>query len=170
MLQFHACPWLYRATKKSVNLPQSESMRFVIRDFVASDYDAIMEIWTLTGMGSPARGDDAEAIQRTIDHGGRLRVMIDTDVQMLIGTSWLTVDGRRTYIHHFGIHPDYQGKGLSKDLGKDSLIIAKQLGYQVKLEVHKDNVIALRLYEMSGFKYLGDYLVYIIRDLESIKL
>jgi ribosomal protein S18 acetylase RimI-like enzyme len=38
----------------------------------------------------------------------------------------------------------------------------------IKLEVHKDNVKALGLYKKAGFGYLGDYHVYIIRDISAI--
>jgi ribosomal protein S18 acetylase RimI-like enzyme len=94
--------------------------------------------------------------------------MVDTQRNAIIGTSWLTVDGRRTYIHHFGIHTEYQGNGLSKMLLDASLKLAKSLGMQVKLEVHKENAKAIGLYKKAGFNYLGDYLVYIIRDISVI--
>jgi len=100
--------------------------------------------------------------------GGQLLLMINTDSEIIVGTSWLTVDGRRTYLHHFGIHTDYQGKGLSKLLLDASLKLAKSFGMQIKLEVHKDNVKALGLYKTAGFKYLGDYYVYIIRDISTL--
>ena len=72
-------------------------------------------------------------------------------------------------MHHFGILPNYQGKGYSHLLLDESLIHAKKSGMQIKLEVHKDNEIARNLYTNAGFNYLGDYEVYIIRDLSIIQ-
>jgi ribosomal protein S18 acetylase RimI-like enzyme len=80
----------------------------------------------------------------------------------------MTFDGRRIHLHHFGILPRYQGKGLSKILLEASLKHVKEQGYQVKLEVHKTNEKAAGLYEQYGFRRLGDYDVYIIRDLNEI--
>jgi len=40
--------------------------------------------------------------------------------------------------------------------------------YQVTLEVHKSNEPAVNLYKMFGFKYLGDYDIYIIRDVSKL--
>jgi ribosomal protein S18 acetylase RimI-like enzyme len=94
--------------------------------------------------------------------------MIEKNSDAIVGTSWLTVDGRRTYLHHFGINSDYQGNGLSKILLDASLKLAKTYGMQIKLEVHNDNVKALGLYKKAGFTYLGDYHVYIIRDISII--
>ncbi len=58
---------------------------------------------------------------------------------------------------------------MSKPLLRASLKIVKELGLQVKLEVHVDNAKAIHFYEKAGFKRLGDYDVYIIRDLNEIK-
>jgi ribosomal protein S18 acetylase RimI-like enzyme len=87
----------------------------------------------------------------------------------VVGTSWLTNDGRRLYLHHFAIDPEFQGGGLSKPLLRESLKIAREIGLQVKLEVHQDNERAINFYKKAGFQRLGDYDVYIIRDLSDIK-
>ena len=87
----------------------------------------------------------------------------------VIGTSWMTFDGRRILLHHFGIHPEYQRKGIGLLLARESLKFVKQKGYQVKLEVHKNNHAAIELYKKLGFTYLGDYDVYIIRDLRIVE-
>ena len=140
-----------------------------IRDYEAADYEAVAKLWDDTGMGSPARGDDHKAIERTLKTGGKLLVMDDMATGELIGTSWMSTDGRRIYLHHFGIRPDYQGKGLSKPLLEKSLDFARSTGLQIKLEVHKNNYKAVALYEKYGFKSLGDYNVYIIREYSKIK-
>jgi ribosomal protein S18 acetylase RimI-like enzyme len=40
---------------------------------------------------------------------------------------------------------------------------------QIKLEVHEQNKIAINLYEKAGFKKLGNYKVYIIRDFDKLE-
>ncbi len=141
---------------------------FFIRNFTDNDFPEIIRLWELLALGSVQRADDKHIINRTIQMGGQLLLMIEKDSDKIVGTSWLTVDGRRTYIHHFGIHTDLQGRGLSKILLNESLQLAKSYGMQIKLEVHKDNQKALGLYLKAGFTYLGDYQVYIIRDISKI--
>ena len=136
------------------------------REYQTGDYDAIMKLWEEIGLGAPNRGDTAEVIERTIVTGGRLLLMEDAETGEVIGTSWLTVDGRRTYMHHFGISEAWQRKGLAKPLLNYSIQTAKSIGLQLKLEVHKDNQRAVSLYKENGFRYLGDYNVYIIRDIQ----
>lgn len=139
-----------------------------IREYVESDFPEMILLWESLGLGSANRGDDAQVISRTINMGGQLLLMIEKSSGSIIGTSWLTVDGRRTFLHHFGIKVDRQGNGLAKILLDATLKLAKSYGMQIKLEVHKDNIKALGLYKENGFSYLGDYLVYIIRDISRI--
>lgn len=139
-----------------------------IREYTDSDYPEIISLWENLGLGGAHRGDDINIIRRTIQMGGQLLLMIEKDSDSIVGTSWLTLDGRRTYLHHFGIHTDFQGKGLANTLLAASLSLARTYGLQIKLEVHKDNAKAVGLYEKAGFTYLGDYLVYIIRDISRI--
>ncbi|NOX46364.1 MAG: GNAT family N-acetyltransferase [Chlorobi bacterium] len=140
-----------------------------IRDYKAADFAEVNNLWVATGMGGAERGDDNVVIQRTIKAGGKLIILEHNPTEEIIGTSWLTHDNRRVYLHHFGIRPDYQGKGLSKILFNESIYFAKSLGMQIKLEVHKTNLKATELYKKGGFQYLGDYRVYIIRDLEQVE-
>jgi ribosomal protein S18 acetylase RimI-like enzyme len=116
-----------------------------------------------TRFGKSERGDNLEVIQNTLALGGCFLVMVHVPDQMIIGTSWITNDGRRLYLHHFGIDPIWQRKGLAKKLLASSLEFAKSVNLQIKLEVGDDNLAALKLYSNGGFKPLGDYRVLIIR-------
>jgi len=142
-----------------------------VRPYLKGDFESIMELWTATGLSRPERGDDEATVERSIALGGAMLVMCDGNKGgNIIGTSWMTFDGRRIHLHHFGIIPSYQGKGLARPLLKESLKFVKEKGYQVKLEVHRTNDAALRLYKNYGFEYLGDYDIYIIRDVQSIDI
>jgi ribosomal protein S18 acetylase RimI-like enzyme len=142
-----------------------------VRLYSRGDFRGIMELWTATGLSRPERGDDEATIERSIALGGAMLVMCDgNNGDNIIGTSWMTFDGRRIHLHHFGITPSYQGRGLSQLLVKESLTFVREKGYQVKLEVHRTNEAAVQLYKKAGFEYLGDYDIYIIRDVQSIEI
>jgi ribosomal protein S18 acetylase RimI-like enzyme len=143
----------------------SESL--IIRNYCDEDFPGLCRLWEETDMGRPDRGDNQKTINDSINIGGALLIMTDSSAE-IIGSSWLTFDGRRIHLHHFAILPSHQGKGLSKMLLKESLKFVREKGYQVKLEVHQSNTRAIELYKKAGFKYLGDYDVYIIRDLGEI--
>ena len=90
-----------------------------IRKYLKGDFNGIMNLWMVTGLGRPERGDDEATVERSLDMGGLMLVMCDdSPVQRIVGTSWLTFDGRRLHLHHFGIDPEYQRRGLAKELLK----------------------------------------------------
>lgn len=143
--------------------------RFTIRDYRPSDYRGVLTLWQATGLGGAHRGDNDRVIANTLELGGKLLVIEDTESQEIVGTSWMTFDGRRIGLHHFGILPRLQHTGLGKKLAQASLAFAKYKGYQIKLEVHRDNTNAIALYTKLGFTYLGDYDVYIIRNYDGLE-
>ncbi|MCD6113363.1 MAG: GNAT family N-acetyltransferase, partial [Bacteroidales bacterium] len=121
-------------------------------------------IWEDLGLDSKERGDNNQVIEKTINSGGKFLVLVNSDNDEVIGTSWLTNDARRIYLHHFGIKKEYQNKGYAKLLLKASIDYAKEKKLQIKLEVHRNNLKAIELYKKYGFKKLGDYLIFIIRE------
>jgi ribosomal protein S18 acetylase RimI-like enzyme len=135
-----------------------------IRLFEESDYESVLELWELTGLGGAHRGDNLKIINNTIKAGGIFYILENVLNKKIVGTAWITNDKRRLYLHHFGIHPDYQGLGLSHILAKACIEYGKKLDLQMKLEVHTNNIKAKQLYEKYQFKKLGDYEVYIIRE------
>lgn len=154
----------------SLNQAKPETMDAItVRHYHRGDFPVIMEIWYATGLSQPERGDDEAAVERSIEIGGVMLVMCEEPAGEIIGTSWLTYDGRRLHLHHFGITPRRQGRGLSHLLLEETLKIVRQKECQVKLEVHRSNKKAIKLYRQAGFQYLGDYDVYIIRDVQSIE-
>jgi [ribosomal protein S18]-alanine N-acetyltransferase len=144
------------------------SGNFIIREYRTGDFEGISHLWKITNMASQKRGDDEKTIEDTIRLGGSLKILEEKNTGRISGTSWMTFDGRRIHLHHFGILPEFQGHGLSKILIRESLNFVKAKGYQVKLEVHKSNNPAVNLYKKSGFQSLGDYEVYIIRDISKL--
>ena len=142
---------------------------YSFREYRKGDYKGILELWERLDLGSPERGDDEFRIEESIRIGGCMILMVREESGKICGTSWLTYDGRRVLLSHFGILPDCQGQGLSKHLLRESLKFVKEKGVQVKLEVHNNNTKAINLYKNHGFAHLGEYSVYIIRDLSAVE-
>lgn len=125
-------------------------------------FQAAARIWAETGVGNPARGDTFESVVATLRHGGLfLTLRVD---QVILGVCWLTNDGRRLYLHHMAVEPAHQGKGFGRILVEHALVHAREFGLQVKLEVHRDNTRARRLYERCQFRPLGAYDILILRE------
>lgn len=138
-------------------------MKYIIRTFKDTDYDEVMNLWQQTDLGNPQRGDDLQVIKETLLMNGTMYLVEETNTGKVIATAWITYDGRRLYLHHFGVLPEYQNKGIGDMLTKKCIDFAKQKNKQIKLEVHQNNKKAIHLYQKNGFSYLGDYNVLIIR-------
>ena len=139
-----------------------------IRDYLPEDYASLLDLWKQTDLTQPEREDNAEVIERCNAKGGKLLVMEDNGTGKIIGSSWMTWDGRRIYLHHFGIMPAYQRKGFGRLLARKSLEWIRQMGQQVKLEVHKQNLPARKLYEELGFFAFRDYDIYMMREIPGL--
>jgi [ribosomal protein S18]-alanine N-acetyltransferase len=137
-----------------------------IIEYEPTNYSDIIKIWQATGLAPPERNDSPESIITTLQLGGKLYLLVRLGDQAnnIIGTSWITNDGRRLYVHHVAIAPQHQGKGFGKFLIIKSLLYGKKLNLQMKLEVSEANSVAIKLYEKYGFTRLGDYDVYIVRN------
>lgn len=141
---------------------------FIIREYRNGDFDRIVSLWTKTDLNHPIRGDNENVVEESLRIGGSLLVMEEISSSVICGSSWMTYDGRRIHLHHFGILPEYQGKGLGKLLLDESLKFCRRKGCQIKLEVNRTNIKAINMYTKAGFVRLGDYDVYIIRDINKL--
>jgi len=135
----------------------------IIREFIQKDKEQLFHLWDTLDLGGKERGDDIVVINNTIEKGGKLFVMIFEEE--LIGSAWVTDDGRRLFLHHMGIHKNFQGKGYSKMLMDEVMNFTREKKMQIKLEVHEMNKIAQKLYAKYGFKPLNNYTVVIKRRL-----
>nr|WP_320120460.1 GNAT family N-acetyltransferase [uncultured Marinifilum sp.] len=134
-----------------------------LREYETHDFDAVNGLWQLTGLSDTKRDDSAITIEKSIKAGGKFWILEDLRADELIGTCWITNDSRRLYLHHLGIHPNYQQKGYGRLLSEKALSYAQKINMQIKLEVHEHNKLAIKLYKKLGFKYLNQYNVMIKR-------
>ncbi len=134
-----------------------------LRNYKSDDYQSVLKLWEITNLGGEERDDNAETIGISLLHGGKFWILEDSKTRKLIGSCWVTNDSRRLYLHHVGIHPEYQQKGYGKLLTGTALAHAKSLNMQIKLEVHHSNKTALNIYKKLGFKFLKGYEVMIKR-------
>jgi ribosomal protein S18 acetylase RimI-like enzyme len=132
----------------------------IIRDYRPGDFPQIASLWKETGLYDAERNDTSETILRCNKQGGKFLILEDEMNKKIIGTSWLTWDGRRVMLYYFAILPSLQGLGYGRKLAMDSLAFARKKGAPLKLEVHRDNIPAIQLYRDLGFKVLEGYEVY----------
>ena len=124
-------------------------------------FESITRIWVNTGISNPARMDDLASVRYNLDNGGIM--LLAWEDEKLVGTALLSHDFRRLYIHHMAVEPALQNRGIGRLLLQEALQIAREKGFQPKLEVHRDNPAARHLYHSCGFTDLDGYITMIRR-------
>ena len=94
---------------------------YIIRNYSKKDYSELNELCEETGLGGSQRGDNDRIIEQSIQLGGKLILIENPTTRKIIGSSWITFDGRRLHLHHIGVKPSLQNQGLGKLLTKESL-------------------------------------------------
>lgn len=85
-------------------------------------------------------------------------VLNDIQDEQYKSIQWLTTSSRVLVIHRLGVHPDWQGKGLGKQLCLFAEEFCKQNEYQsIRLDAYSGNVGSNYLYQKLGYEKVEGY-------------
>jgi ribosomal protein S18 acetylase RimI-like enzyme len=124
------------------------------REFLIGDYEAAVELWKRVEGLDIAEGDDRENIGRFLGRNrGLSRVAMDGPT--VVGVALCGHDGRRGYIYHLAVDPNYQGRGVAKQLVDECLDGLRRTGLErVNILVAKDNPRGLEFWRRAGWEDL----------------
>ncbi len=95
-----------------------------------------------------------------IKHNPDTCFVIEKDGE-IIGSVFGAFNGRRAWIYHLCIHPEYQGKGYGKMLLRKTEEALKRKGAtKILLGIFLDNLKIVPFYEKLGFKPMSDALTF----------
>lgn len=87
-----------------------------IRIMDINDYEGIYDLWINTpGMGLNATDDSKEGIEKYLKRNPTSNFVAEDDGK-IIGVIMSGHDGRRGYIYHTTVLPDYRNLGIAKNL------------------------------------------------------
>lgn len=106
----------------------------VLREYRPEDFPQVEKLWKETGVFRPERGDGPETILSCNEQGGKFLILEDETKQRIIGTSWLSWDGRRIHMQYFAVSPSMQGRGYGRRLARASMdfALSKKLPLNLK--------------------------------------
>lgn len=86
-----------------------------IRVMTIDDYEDVYDLWIHTpGMGLNSTDDSREGIQKYLKRNPTTSFVAEEQGK-IIGVIMAGHDGRRGYIHHTAILPDYRCQGIEKN-------------------------------------------------------
>lgn len=139
-----------------------------IRKMTIDDYDAVYSLWmSCVGMGLNNLDDSKEGIDKFIQRNPDTCLVAECD-SAILGVIMVGNDGRRGYIYHTAVHPDYRKQGIAKKLVDCAMNELSVLGInKVALVVFDRNKTGNAFWESQGFTVRND-LVYRNKALAEI--
>ena len=142
-----------------------------IRIMTVNDYDAVYDLWINThGMGLNNSDDSKDGIGKFLKRNPNTNFVAENNGR-IIGVIMTGHDGRRGYIYHTAVMPEYRNQGVGRNLVNNVMDALKNEGInKVALVVFENNELGNGFWEKIGFTVRDD-LIYRnknIRDLIRI--
>lgn len=128
-----------------------------IRIMTISDYDAVYALWlSCKGMGLNDLDDSRNGIERFLNRNSDTCFVAEKS-GTVVGVIIVGNDGRRGYIYHTAVNPDYRRQGIAKRLVDTALEALKKLGInKTALVVFDKNSDGNSFWENVGFTVRND--------------
>jgi len=132
--------------------------RLRIREFqLDADYERVYEIWQRAEV--PIRPSDSKAeVAKKLQRDPELFLVAERD-GLILGAVMGAWDGRRGWVYHLAVHPDFRRQGIGTALMSELEKRLRAKGcLKVNLLVHVDNLAARRLYDRLGYEAIKGYI------------
>lgn len=128
-----------------------------IRNMNARDCEAAVALWKRTaGMGLNSADDSPQGIARYLARNPRTSFVAKED-GAVIGTILCGHDGRRGYIYHAAVLPEFRGRGTGRALVEAALSALEAEGIRkAALVVFSENDMGNAFWEHLGFSVRTD--------------
>lgn len=135
-------------------------MSIQIKEMVISDYDEIFAMWQITSKRALSKADEREEIERYLNRNKGLSQVAVVDGK-IVGTVLAGHDGRRGFIHHMAVMPEYRRKGIAKAMATKAVEkLAEQGIVKTHIFTYCDNSAGQGFWGSIGFEKRDDIFVY----------
>ncbi|QFT39218.1 Acetyltransferase YpeA (plasmid) [Vibrio sp. THAF191c] len=122
-----------------------------IRPMTIEDYDAVIRLWLQTEGMSVRDADSRENIALYLDRNPNLSFVAISEGN-IIGAVLVGTDGRRGYLQHLAVLPQFRGQRIGYQLISQSINALAKIGIpKTHLFVYDDNLNAQKFYEKLGW-------------------
>ena len=131
-------------------------MNITLAEFAIEAYEQVYSLWnTCDGIGLSA-ADSRDNIQAYLERNPGMS-LVACHGNKIIGSILCGHDGRRGYLYHLAVHPDYRHQGLGRKLVEKSLTLLRSAGIQkCHLFIFNDNSGGIDFWESIGWTYRRD--------------
>lgn len=135
-------------------------MSVQIKEMVIDDYDEIFAMWQITTKRALSEADQRDEIGRYLNRNqGMSQVAVVNG--KIVGTVLAGHDGRRGFIHHMAVLPEYRRKGIARAMAEKALEKLAEDGIKkTHIFTYCDNMCGQSFWSSLGFEKREDIFVY----------
>ncbi len=128
-----------------------------IRLMTIDDYEKVYELWiTCVGMGLNNLDDSKEGIDKFLQRNPDTCFVAEVE-NVIVGVIIVGNDGRRGYIYHTAVNPQYRKQGIAKSLVDTAMTALQKTGInKAALVVFDRNESGNGFWEKMGFTVRND--------------
>lgn len=127
-------------------------MAFDTRVLTIDDYEALIELWAISGLPFKPKGRDSRELIAKEMAQPVVRYIGMFDGIKMIGVVIANFDGRRGWINRLAIDPDYRGKQLAAQLIEEAEAFLYDIGGKVICTLVEDmNLPSLSTFHKAGY-------------------
>jgi N-acetylglutamate synthase len=131
-------------------------MKIRISEFKIDSYEKAIALWKRCEGVGLSDSDSKENIRLYLDRNPGMSFAAEIDNE-IVGVVLAGHDGRRGYLHHLAVSPDFRRKGIGSLLVKSSLDKLKDQGIlKCHILLFKNNSAGLKFWESIGWSYRDD--------------
>jgi ribosomal protein S18 acetylase RimI-like enzyme len=142
----------------------------------APDLEEIFHLLTACGVHMREQGilqwnahyPDRASVENDLQHKNLRLIRINSRIAGVISrdenqspeyqtVSWSQNEGKILVIHRLAVHPEFQGKGIARELMDDALAFAQENQYAaIRLDAYSKNPRTLKFYLSRGYEKRGE--------------
>ena len=133
-------------------------VKMKVEKFSMQYYQEVLELWKKAGIGVGS-SDTKEEITVILDRNPEL-FLIGKEEEKIVAVVIGAFDGRRGYVHHLAVDPNYQEKGYGKAI-MDDLIERFRIKkvHKIHLFIEKYNKKVVDFYSNQGWEIRKDLIM-----------
>jgi len=148
---------------------KASKSKIKIRTFGIERYKEMCVLWERAGLQSKPKGRDSRReIARQMEASPELFIGA-FDKGKMVGVCIATDDGRRGWINRLAVLPEYQGKGIAKNVIAACEKALRKMGRKIFCaQTEEDNEKSLALFAGAGYKEHRDFIYLAKRDSDEV--
>lgn len=131
-----------------------------IREMTIEDYEEVYQMWLTTSKRALSKADEKPQMARYLRHNAGMSQVAVVDGK-IVGTVLAGHDGRRGFIHHMAVMPEYRRRRIGHSLAERAIEKIKAEGIdKTHIFCYQNNETGQSFWRDFGFVKRDDVFVY----------